>query len=134
MSREFSIGARVISLLRQLRTTGAWVLAGLLAAASRFTGCTGAPSSTEASPATPSLNGHAAGRPVVQTAAADAQADSQFPLGCRAEVAQDMERAIGEYLTALRADPSSLHLKTRLARLYVVDGESAPMSLLPMGG
>ena len=49
---------------------------------------------------------------------ADPRAYYHFMLGYQAEMAQDTEQAIKEYLAALRADPSSIVLKTRLARLY----------------
>ncbi len=48
----------------------------------------------------------------------DASATYHFMLGYQAELAQDTEGAIREYLEALKADPMSREVKARLAGLY----------------
>lgn len=53
----------------------------------------------------------------------DPRAYYHFVLGYQAELEQDGERAIKEYLTALHADPSSVFLNARLALLYFARGE-----------
>jgi tetratricopeptide (TPR) repeat protein len=53
----------------------------------------------------------------------DAAASYHFMLGYQAELAQDMDRAIQEYQTALKADPASQSVKARLAGLYFSLGD-----------
>ena len=48
-----------------------------------------------------------------------------FLLGYQAELDKDSERAIEEYLHALRRDPTSVFLKSRLASLYFSTGKIA---------
>ena len=55
----------------------------------------------------------------------DPSAYYHFMLGHQAELAQDSERAVGEYRSALQSDPSSVFLKARLASLYFLMGEVA---------
>jgi tetratricopeptide (TPR) repeat protein len=61
--------------------------------------------------------------PVQPAPPLDPRAYHHFILGYQAELAQDSERAIQEYLTALKGDPSSLILKARLASLYFSIGK-----------
>src|SRR6266513_4443364 len=53
----------------------------------------------------------------------DAAASYHFMLGYQAELAQDMDRAIQEYQTVLKADPASQSVKARLAGLYFSLGD-----------
>ncbi len=48
----------------------------------------------------------------------DSAATYHFMMGYQAELAQDSKTAVREYLAALKADPTSLDLKVRLAGLY----------------
>ncbi|TAJ26019.1 MAG: tetratricopeptide repeat protein [Nitrospirae bacterium] len=66
-----------------------------------------------------------AGQPAIQPTPADPRAYYHFLLGYRAEQAQDADLAIREYLLALRGDPTSIFLKTRLAALYFSLGDIA---------
>jgi len=61
--------------------------------------------------------------PVGHPAPADPRAYYHFILGYQAEQEQDAQRAIQEYLLALRGDPSSIFLKVRLAALYFSLGD-----------
>ncbi|MFM7840810.1 MAG: tetratricopeptide repeat protein, partial [Nitrospira sp.] len=88
-------------------------------------GCTGLLPSRSAEVSAPVISTHAAAQPVVEARAADPRAYYHFILGYQAELTQDTERAIREYLLALRADSSSIQLKTRLALLYFSAGEPA---------
>lgn len=53
----------------------------------------------------------------------DSRAYYHFLLGYEAELNQDTERAIREYQLALRSDPSSIYIKSRLAVLYFSHGD-----------
>jgi tetratricopeptide (TPR) repeat protein len=53
----------------------------------------------------------------------DASASYHFMLGYQAELVQNMDRAILEYQTALKADPTSQTVKARLAGLYFSLGD-----------
>jgi tetratricopeptide (TPR) repeat protein len=53
----------------------------------------------------------------------DSRAYYHFLLGYEAELNQDSARAIREYQLALRSDPSSVYIKSRLAVLYFSLGE-----------
>lgn len=53
----------------------------------------------------------------------DAAASYHFMLGYQAELAQDMDRAIQEYQTALKTDSTSQSVKARLAALYFSLGD-----------
>lgn len=48
-----------------------------------------------------------------------------FILGHQAELGQDHEQAITEYLSTMRSDPSSVFIKARLASLYLSKGDAA---------
>lgn len=50
--------------------------------------------------------------------APDSAATYHFMLGYQAELAQDSDRALREYQTALKADPSSREVKARMAGIY----------------
>ena len=125
MSREARIGTLTIPTCRLIRTGPGLASVGLLVAWFLTGGCTGPPPPRPAPPASPSASTQPITRTAAPVAAADPRAYYHFILGYQAELAQDMERAIREYLAALRVDPSSLHLKTRLALLYFSVGESA---------
>jgi tetratricopeptide (TPR) repeat protein len=53
----------------------------------------------------------------------DASATYHFMLGYQAESSQDIDRAIQEYLTVLKTDPSAQSVKARLAELYFSLGD-----------
>lgn len=53
----------------------------------------------------------------------DASAAYHFMLGYQAESSQDIDRAIQEYLTVLKTDPSAQSVKARLAELYFSLGD-----------
>ena len=53
----------------------------------------------------------------------DAAAAYHFMLGYQAETSQDIDRAIQEYLTVLKTDPSAQSVKARLADLYFSLGD-----------
>lgn len=55
--------------------------------------------------------------------APDPAATYHFMLGYQAELAQDMETALKEYLAALKADPASREVRARLANLYFSLGD-----------
>ncbi|ALA60164.1 hypothetical protein NITMOv2_3773 [Nitrospira moscoviensis] len=57
--------------------------------------------------------------------APDASATYHFMMGYQAELAQDTEGALREYMAALKADPSSREVKARLAGLYYGLGDQA---------
>ena len=61
--------------------------------------------------------------PVVSQRLPDTAASYHFMLGYQAELAQDMDRAIQEYQTALKTDPTSQSVKARLAGLYFSLGD-----------
>ncbi|MGQ0810145.1 MAG: tetratricopeptide repeat protein, partial [Nitrospiraceae bacterium] len=64
--------------------------------------------------------------PLVRVAStSDSRSSYHFMLGYQAEIGQDIERAIHEYQAALRTDPTSSFLKSRLAALYFTMGDSA---------
>ena len=54
---------------------------------------------------------------------ADASAAYHFMLGYQAELAQNSEEALKEYQAALKADPTALSVKARLATLYFSLGD-----------
>jgi tetratricopeptide (TPR) repeat protein len=54
---------------------------------------------------------------------ADSRAAYHFMLGYQAELAQDTERAIREYESALQSDPAAATIKARLAVLYYSMGD-----------
>src|SRR5690242_2576550 len=55
----------------------------------------------------------------------DSRAYYHFLLGYEAELNQDTASAIREYQLALRSDPSSIYIKSRLAMLYFSAGDMA---------
>ncbi len=59
------------------------------------------------------------------TTPADARAYYHFLNGYRAELSQDQEKAILEYQLALRGDPTSIFLKSRIAALLFSTGQLA---------
>jgi len=64
-----------------------------------------------------------ASKPVPPSHPLDAAAAYHFMLGYQAELAQDTERALKEYQTALKTDPSAHSVKARLAGLYFSLGD-----------
>ena len=62
-------------------------------------------------------------KPVSSAHSPNATAAFHFMLGYQAELAQDTDRAIQEYQTALKADPASQSVKARLASLYFSLGD-----------
>ena len=62
-------------------------------------------------------------KPASSAHSPNATAAFHFMLGYQAELAQDTDRAIQEYQTALKADPASQSVKARLASLYFSLGD-----------
>ena len=56
-------------------------------------------------------------------AAPESDATYHFMMGHQAELAQDLDAALKEYHTALKADPKSREVKSRLAALYFALGD-----------
>ena len=65
----------------------------------------------------------AASKPAPLTRPADASAAYHFMLGYQAELSQNTEQALKEYQAALKADPTSLSVKARLASLHFALGD-----------
>src|SRR5574337_258765 len=55
--------------------------------------------------------------------APESDATYHFMMGHQAELAQDLDTALKEYHTALRVDPKSREVKSRLAALYFALGD-----------
>lgn len=53
----------------------------------------------------------------------ESDATYHFMMGHQAELAQDLDRALKEYQTALKVDPTSREVKSRLAALYFALGD-----------
>lgn len=81
--------------------------------------CAATPRGTSASPAVQT----ATPKPKSGSPASDPSATYHFMLGYQAELAQDTDRAIQEYLQALKADPGAHAVKGRLAGLYFSLGD-----------
>jgi tetratricopeptide (TPR) repeat protein len=64
-----------------------------------------------------------ASKPASATRPADATAAYHFMLGYQAELAQNSELALKEYQAALKADPTALSVKARLASLHFSLGD-----------
>ncbi|MEW6543001.1 MAG: tetratricopeptide repeat protein [Nitrospirota bacterium] len=113
-------GGGCVTAPRRLRRAWARSLASLVLILSIVVSCTTVPQAgTEAGPAP---DKQAAG-PVPQAPPADPRSYYHFILGYQAELEKDSEQAIKEYLAALRGDPSSVVLKSRLASLYFATGD-----------
>jgi len=96
---------------------------GLAMIPSVVVACATVPQAGTAATGTPAASSQASA-PSVQTAPpTDPRAYYHFIRGYQAELDQDPQRAIEEYLTAYRGDPSSVFLKSRLASLYFSVGD-----------
>jgi tetratricopeptide (TPR) repeat protein len=74
-------------------------------------------------PAQRHVNAPAQQTPPKPTPPSDPRAYYHFILGYQAELERETDRAVREYQAALRGDPSSVFLKTRLASLFFSMGD-----------
>jgi len=96
------------------------IVLGLLAIPSIVVSCASGPQAGTVAARAPEKTVEAA--PVLP---GDSRSYYHFITGYQAELDKDTDRAIHEYLAALRGDPSSVTLKVRLATLYFSIGEVA---------
>jgi tetratricopeptide (TPR) repeat protein len=85
----------------------------------------GACASPSAPSPRPAAAAEAPSKPPPPSRPADASAAYHFMLGYQAELAQNAEVALKEYQAALKADPTSLSVKARLASLHFSLGDMA---------